>query len=72
MDKQTSTPVLLRYRDLRAAGIVRNRTTLQRWINSGHFPAPIKIGPNTSAWRLVDVETWLSQRAAASKTGSAE
>jgi hypothetical protein len=46
MDKQTTTLVLLRYRDLLAAGIVRNRTTLQRWVNSGHFPAPIKIGPN--------------------------
>ena len=67
MDKQTTTLVLLRYRDLLAAGIVRNRTTLQRWINSGHFPAPIKIGPHTSAWRLADVEAWLSQRVSTGK-----
>jgi predicted DNA-binding transcriptional regulator AlpA len=27
-------------------------STIWRWVKDGTFPAPEKIGPNTSAWRV--------------------
>jgi prophage regulatory protein len=53
---------LLRYGDLVQRGVVRNRTTLARWQDRNQFPKPIKIGPNTVAWRESDVEQWLDTR----------
>jgi prophage regulatory protein len=32
--------------------------SLYRWVNKGHFPAPVKIGPRAVAWRLSEVEEW--------------
>ncbi len=39
--------------------------TLWRWVRLGRFPAPLKIGPNISAWRVSDVRAWLQAQAAA-------
>jgi predicted DNA-binding transcriptional regulator AlpA len=65
--RHTPTLIVLRYRDLLAAGIVRNRTTLQRWQSrdTDPFPQPIRLGENSVAWRQSDVEAWLERRAAA-------
>ena len=40
-------------------------STLWRWVRLGRFPAPLKIGPNISAWRVSDVRAWLQAQAAA-------
>jgi prophage regulatory protein len=65
-DSNNHNPLLLlRFSDLVAAGIVRNRMTLWRWINAGEFPRPMKIGPNSRAWRAIDIEAWLKSRAQA-------
>ena len=40
-------------------------STLWRWVRLGRFPAPLKIGPNISAWRVSDVRAWLQSQAAA-------
>jgi len=32
--------------------------TLWRWVKAGKFPAPLKLGPGTTAWRLSDVKRW--------------
>jgi len=37
-------------------------TTLWRWVKAGNFPAPVKIGPNSTAWRTADVQNWLASR----------
>lgn len=37
-----------------------DRSTLWRWVKDGRFPKPIKIGPNTTAWRAEDVRQFLS------------
>jgi predicted DNA-binding transcriptional regulator AlpA len=37
--------------------------TLWRWVKLGTFPTPIKLGPQTTAWRVEDVEGWLKARA---------
>jgi predicted DNA-binding transcriptional regulator AlpA len=55
-------PKLLRFKDLKELGIVRNWTTLQRWIDAGDFPAGIKLGPNSRAWTEESVAQWLAER----------
>ena len=52
----------LRFSDLKARGIVGNRMTLARWIQSQGFPAAIKLGPNLVAWREDEIEAWLTER----------
>ena len=40
-----------------------NAATLWRWVRSGDFPAPVQLGPQTTAWRVADVERWERSRA---------
>ena len=51
---------------LRAAQIAQmlgiDRTTLYRWIGSGHFPPPVRLGPNVSCWRASTVQEWLDEK----------
>jgi len=42
------------------------RSTLYRWIEARKFPAPIRIGENTSAWDARAVDAWMRKRIAAS------
>ena len=59
----TPTPTkYLRYSDLKLSGRVPNRTTLRRWVKAGRFPRPVKLGPNTVAWRVKEVEQWDGSR----------
>ena len=55
-----------RYSDLYDRGIVRNRTTLYRWIKQGLFPSGTMIGPNTRAWTDAEIEIFEAGRARAS------
>ena len=48
----------LRFADLKARKIVSNRTTLRRWIQADEFPAPVKLGENSIAWRVDEVKEW--------------
>lgn len=50
---------LLRYDDLVERGVVRNRTTLYRWIKTKNFPSPVKLGNQTVAWPAAAVEAWV-------------
>jgi predicted DNA-binding transcriptional regulator AlpA len=45
----------IRFEDLVARNIVRNRMTLKRWIDAGRFPKPVHLGPNTAAWSEDDI-----------------
>lgn len=29
--------------------------TVWRWVKTGQLPAPVKLGPNTTAWRVGDL-----------------
>jgi len=29
--------------------------TVWRWVKAGRLPAPVKLGPNTTAWRVGDL-----------------
>jgi hypothetical protein len=52
----------LRFRDLKAQGIVDNWVTLTNWINTQGFPPGKKAGPNTRLWDEPAVEAWLEAR----------
>jgi hypothetical protein len=55
---------LLRYTDLKAAGIVGNRVTLARLIKTQQFPPGRLLGQNTRAWTEPEIEHWLDTRPA--------
>ena len=40
-------------------------STLWRWVRAGTFPAPLKIGPNITAWRVADVRAWMQSQTVA-------
>lgn len=58
---------MLRFSDLKAAGIVPNRTTLARWLklDVDPFPQPIRLAEKTRVWRKTAVEAWIERRASA-------
>ena len=35
-----------------------HRDTPWRWCKEGRIPAPIKLGPSCTRWRLSDLEQW--------------
>jgi prophage regulatory protein len=37
----------------------KSRSTLWRWSKAGRFPNPIRIGPNSVAWRESEVMRWM-------------
>ena len=55
---------LIRYKGLVEREIVNNRVTLKRWIENNQFPKPIRLGPNSVAWRISAIEKWLASREA--------
>jgi len=64
---------LLRYEDLIEANVIRNRTTLRRWMNRAEdpFPQPIVLGTGPRAaiaWRADEVEAWIKRRKRAQTT----
>ena len=39
-------------------------STVWAWAKSGQFPAPIRLGARTTAWRESDIDRFLTLRAA--------
>jgi predicted DNA-binding transcriptional regulator AlpA len=64
---QAGLPVFYRFKDLVAAGLVANRTTLLRLIDNENFPPGTMIGRNTRVWRVTDIEAWLAAQPTARK-----
>jgi hypothetical protein len=61
-------PTYLRYQDLVARGILRNRATLANWIEKCGFPKGRMIGPNSRAWTEEEIDAWLSSRSSENTT----
>jgi hypothetical protein len=59
--------IYLRFRDLKARGIVNNWPTLQKRIEKFGFPPGRLIGPNARAWTEQEVENWIASRPVAKK-----
>jgi hypothetical protein len=58
----------LRFRDLKARGIVNNRVTLKDWIQKHGFPPGQLTGPNTRTWdEESEINPWLASRPTAPK-----
>lgn len=38
-------------------------STFWRLVRNGKFPQPVKLGPNTTAWRASDVMAWVDSQA---------
>ncbi len=52
---------LLRERDV-CEMVAVDRSTLWRWVSTGLFPAPIRIGPAAVRWRLSAVQEWMASK----------
>ena len=39
-----------------------SRSTLWRWVSTGSFPPPIRIGPSAVRWRLSAVQDWMASK----------
>ena len=48
---------------MEAVGV--SRRTIYRWMDEGHFPQALKIGPNTIAWPAHVIDAWAEEHAAA-------
>ena len=48
---------------LKAGRLPVSPATLWRWVAQSKFPAPFKLGPNTTVWDLDQVEAFLAQQA---------
>ena len=57
----------LRFRDLAALGVVRNRVTLRNWIKDRGFPPGQLTGPNSRTWGEKEVQAWIDCRPTAPK-----
>ena len=57
--------LLIRQRELCSMTGV-SRSTLFRWEKAGIFPARLRIGPHTVAWRKSEVDDWLAAKVPAS------
>lgn len=64
MDKDTQdVGRVLTQRDI-CARLGISSMTLHRWIRKGHFPAPVRIGPNRVGTLESEYFSWLAARAA--------
>lgn len=43
------------------------RSSLYRFVKSGHFPAPIKLGPRAAGWLETDIQAWIAGRQSAAR-----
>jgi prophage regulatory protein len=41
-----------------------SRSEIYRRVRSGNFPAPVKLGPQTTAWCAHEVTAWVQERLA--------
>ena len=53
---------LLRFADLKAAGIINSWVMLKRRVKHDNFPPGVMIGKNTRAWDEAEIKAWLKSR----------
>ena len=58
---------ILRFRDLRDRGIIKNWPTLRRAIDNRGFPPGFMLSPRQRCWFEDEVEAWLEARPVAVK-----
>jgi prophage regulatory protein len=65
--RQTTTKGLpptgfIRQAQLIPAIVPVSPATLWRWVKTGDFPAPVKLGPYTTAWPVERVRQWIDSK----------
>lgn len=45
-------------------------STLYQYIQDGHFPRPVSLGPRAVGWLESDVNAWIGARLKTARTGS--
>jgi predicted DNA-binding transcriptional regulator AlpA len=55
--------VFLHHHDLKSLGISYSDTSLRRLEALGQFPKRVKMGPRRIAWRKVDIDQYIAERA---------
>lgn len=60
-NSQHLTPTYLRLTDMRARYRV-SASTIWKWRHTNNLPAPVKLGANTTVWKLADLLTWEATR----------
>jgi predicted DNA-binding transcriptional regulator AlpA len=48
---------------LRSLGVPYAVSTVWAKVAKGEFPAPVKLGPTVTAWKIADVLAWLDEQA---------
>ncbi len=61
-DNRRSIPRLLRFADLKAAGIVKNWPQVKRLVDGEGFPPGFLLSANTRVWDEADVAAWVASR----------
>ena len=62
MDQSAVRPDTLRRKPWVLSHVPVGNSKLYAMIAAGEFPAPVKIGPNSVAWRESDVFEWIKSR----------
>jgi len=62
-----NAPRLVRFADLKAAGIVRNWPQLGRLIERDAFPKGFNLSANTRVWEKAEIDVWIASRKAQSE-----
>jgi predicted DNA-binding transcriptional regulator AlpA len=63
---------LVRFADLKDAGIVRNWPQLGRLIERDAFPKGFNLSANNRVWEKAEVDAWISSRKALSEIRQTE
>lgn len=53
------TDRIIRPREVRQMLGGIGKSTLWRWVNSGDFPRPIRLGERAVGWKMSTVEEWI-------------
>jgi prophage regulatory protein len=64
--QQTEAPAAVRFQIVRPRPMAKRLdihvVTLWRWVRDGHFPKPLRIGPNVKGWTEEMIADWLASR----------
>jgi len=65
----TPTPAILRRPQVeRRTGL--SRSTLYQYIQDGHFPKPLQLGPRAVGWLESEVSEWIAARSRTARGGT--
>jgi len=68
-DSNLRTPNILRRPQVQArTGL--SRSSIYQYIQDGHFPAPVRLGPRAVGWLESDVNAWILGRMSPARPAS--